>query len=777
MLTSAFKVMIRGLFKDKLFALINVIGLTVGLTVFFVIALFVVEEYSYDTFHTKIDRIAKLGMKGSVTGPIVFNPIAKNLHTELDEIEASSRYGIQPKTVVEWNDVRFHEEEIAKVDSDFFKIFSFGQINGSGSTVLTSSSNVVITQSIKQKYFGEQDAIGEVLKIDGNPYMVSEVLPDIPKNSSLQFSILLPIKTEDYDGWYLPTDGYCLLSDKITHGNWAERLTNTKVSAFGLPEKVNDQYQLTTMPFAEVHLKEESTTSKANSFYVLVFSAIGVLVLLIACINYVNLAIAKSFKRMKEASIRKTLGAGKTDLLLYFLSETLVFSLLSCIIAFALVERLGRYFESITQRELINYDQLAYIPLFLFAISLIMGFLSGYFPALKLTRALPVRILGTSRKSAIGGRFRSVLLGFQFVTSLSLILLTLVVGYQLNYLKTTDRGFETEARLAIKLPASVKDRSGVLKNKLLALGGVQGVSLTEWVPGAYYKTGLLGKHVDRFLGDPDERLMLNYSLADRDFMGIMGIGLLSGTWFSDASTASSKEVLINESMAIMIEGTDPLGARIVDNNDTLKVIGVVADLITESLKLPVEPALFRLGNRDAWSYTLVSMDHDESGEQIADINKVWNEIFPEYPLDSYFLESRIEETHLEESNLNTLFVGFSTVSIIICILGLLGLSAYIQETRSKEFSIHKVLGAGVSSLMNLAFASYVRIIFISLLIAIPIAYYLGNQWLQSFFYRFDFRLIDFTWPLLVMIAMSLAVSLVYILKLIRVNPAETLKSE
>lgn len=773
------KILIRQFFKNKLFAFINVIGLSVGMAVFLTIAFFIRGEYSYDQFHQNVDRIGKMGMTGRIEQPLVFGPIGEQLADAFDEVEKSTRYMLNPKVLIEAGDSRFYEEGIASVDPDFLEIFTFSKADYSSLNPLTESNSFVISQSLKEKCFGEGKAIGESIKIGGVTFLITEVIPDVPSNSTLKFSGLKTFKPDELM-WFMPTEGYFLLNENSSMIGFADKLESMELDRFGIPKPRSGSYNVVTSAFSEVHLLESSATSQSSLYYVRIFMAIGIVVFLIACVNYINMAVAKSFGRSKEAGIRKILGAGKSHLVSRFLQETLLLALMAGLIAIALVERLSIYFKSLTRLDLLPDNSWPFVLIALILLVVLVSLISGLYPALKLSRASMVKAGSLFNDQKRGARRRNLLLGFQFAVSLSLILVTLAVAYQLTYLKTSDLGFEKEAKLVIRGKDGASEKSVALKTELLQIAGVESVSYARWVPGTYSLAMLQGKNIEAYAGDPDEQLRLYYSLSDVDLKETLSLNMVEGNWFGETSSVLGKEVVINETTRALIDKEDVLGAEIVYKRDTLKVIGVVANLKTESFRSAVEPAIFMADAEmtlKATNYAVVSLSKGSLEEQISDIEAVWSELIPEYPLDYSFLEDKMAERHQKEAELNQIFVGFSIVSVILCLLGLLGLSSYMQETRQKEFSIHKVLGAEMSRLIGMVMYDYLKIILISLAIAIPVAYYASQTWLQSFVYRFDFNLFGFSWPVVVIIGLCLGTSLIYILKLARVNPAETLRSE
>lgn len=772
--------------RSKMFSLINILGLSVGMAVSLFVGFYVIEELSYDKFHEDLDRIGKLGMEGSLNISMVYNPVAENLSLEYDEVLYSSRFHstnqssieeFGSKTLVEHGTNKFYEYRVAYADPDFLEIFSFLPSSQKAENPLAVPTNVIITQSIKQKYFGTSVAEGKSLRIAGSEYIVALVIDDLPANSTVQFSILLPIKDSNFE-WYMPTQGYFKLNDGVDWRKFSEKLNNEKISRFGISPKLDDSYHITSMPFGDVHLKESSNTTRANIYYVKVFLIIGVVVLLIACVNYINLSTAQTLKRAKEVGIRKTLGASKNDIVLGFLFETFIYCMVSGTLAFAIVERLSRYFEDATSRDLIPSDNLYLIFVILIALTLVVSFLSGYIPSVWYGRIIPTKnIRSGAIKSVKGLKARSVLLGFQYVISITLILMTMVVYSQLNYLKNSDRGFQKSSKLVVAIRESLGNEKDVLANEIMKVSGVNSMSYTQWVPGRYYTTSLYGNQVESYVGDPDDRIVCSYGVFDDHFLKTLGLQMERGEWFRPSTLSENKEVIINQAASALIGKDNPIGAQIIDGTDTLKVIGVINDLMTESFKVEIRPAIYRYQSEADWRYILLDIDDKGLEATVKSIENIWQNIIEEYPLDSYIIEDYLEAQHRAESGLNKLLMSFAAIAVIICLLGLLGLSAYMQENRQKEFSIHKVLGAGISSLIRMSFSNYIKVILISLLIAVPLAYYAGNSWLETFVYQFDFRIQEFIWPILVLGLLSFSVSMIYIWRLLMVNPVDSLRSE
>jgi len=802
MVRNFIKIAFRNIIKQKLFSIINILGLSLGMGASLFVLLYITDELSYDRFHTDIEDIYRIDLEGRISGQDIVTsssspPVGPSMVNEIPEIKEflrlQSRHGILVKNETE---TFVEKDNIFFADSNFFSFFDFKLLEGNKNAVLKEPNTVVLSKSTAIKYFGEEPAVGKQLTFfnSGTSYEVTGVSENTPSNSHFHFNMILSgshRNTFKSDVWlnngyntYVKSFGY--IDVPVVNTKLAE-LTKKYVgpqieqfmgSTFDDFIKQGNAYGYTLHPLKDIHLYstiEDELEAGGDIQYIYLFSAIGIFIILIACINFMNLSTAKSAGRAKEVGLRKAFGSARKQLVQQFLVESLIFSVLSGVIALGLVYILLPTFNSfagkgIAVAELFSMSSIGIV----IGLALLVGVLAGSYPAFYLTAFRPTEILrGQLKTGAKSGKLRGVLVVVQFAISIVLIVCTLVVYQQLQYTQNVNLGFDRENVIVVKNVARLADDRVVFKNKLMELSSISAASYTNSIiPGVNNTT------IFRTPGAEDDHLMGTY-LADYEHLNALGISLAEGRNFSRDFGSDSSAILVNEATVLEMGWENPIGEKLWyfgDFEEILTVVGVMKDFNFESLHSKVRPLVLRFLNQ---ANTLVV--RFEKGTSASDavsiIESEWKNIAPNELFQYGFLDQDFDALYRSEQRLGKIFYLFTGIAIFIACLGLFGLAAFIAEQRTKEVGIRKALGASNISISTLLSKEFVKYVLIAMLLAIYPAYYIMSGWLESFAYRISIG------PLVFIISgvLALAIALITVsyqaIKAARVNPVESLKYE
>lgn len=761
------KIAFRNLIKHKGYTIINVLGLAIGMAACIIMLLYVQEELSYDEFHEKADRIFRITDEwtaGEISEDLATAPfpVGRVLQLENPEIIESTVRLHQPSiwgntTVISVGDQAFVEKGLMFADSTFFRIFSFEFAHGDPKTALQAPNSVVITEETARKYFGAENPMGKRLALNNQVDMeVTGVLRTIPENSHIKFDLITSLGTlRNWWGWSGFEEGwiwqaawtYVLLEDPGTTESLQAQLPNFVQRHF--PESVKDGSILTLQNIKDIHLHSQrylEIETNGNIIYVYIFSAIAILILFIACINFMNLATARSSQRAREVGMRKVLGAYRTHLIWQFLGESIVLSVLSLLMAIALIEVALPLFNSLTDKALeIHYFENPLVLLGLLGVGLLVGMLSGSYPALYLSGFRPISVLkGSLKKTDQSGRtetsLRKVLVVSQFVVSLVLLICISVIYSQLNYLRNKELGIAREQVLFFEMMGSAFGQYGAIKNQLVENSNILSVSMIGGsVPGL--EDGIANAFVAEGMS-PDKPKWIGIMTATHDIEEVLGLEVIAGRSFSVNFPTDTTEAFILNEAAVREFGWDlesALGKTIerVRSDGSVrqsgKVIGVVRDFHFEPLHEELKPLIIRFGG----GQVALRMRPDDIQATLAHIRQTWDTFAPEWPLTYRFLDEDIEHLYRREQKLGQVIQYFTSLAIFIACLGLFGLAAFTAEQRTKEIGIRKVLGATVGSLVVLLCREFTKLVLIAFMVASPLAYWAMQQWLDNFAYRVD----------------------------------------
>jgi ABC-type antimicrobial peptide transport system permease subunit len=730
------KIAFRNLIRHKGYTLINVSGLAIGMTCCMLIFLWVRHELSYDRFHTKADRIYRVYQEKHHQGGIMhFSniplPLAPELQSSVPEISAAARL-IGFGSTVRYQGKSFHERFLLYGDPAVFQIFSFSFRRGEARSAFSDPNSIVITDTMAQKYFGEEDPMGKVLVIDGTDQLrVTGVLDNIPENSSLRLDFIVPMAFLEASGFDITRwDSSMCQTYILLHPLVAFREVEAKISGL-LQAHVSDSDEILRLqPLKRIHLYTLYGEPGAKK-YVFIFSLIAAFILTIASINFTNLATARSFRRAREVSLRKVVGAQRWQVARQFFGESLFMALLALGLSLLLVELSLPAFSRLAGKTLsLNLfgDGVLYAGLLL--IGLVTGLLSGSYPAVFLSSFRPAVVLkGISRLPGGGTRLRKVLVVFQFSLSIMLIISTLVIDSQLQYLQEKDLGFDRENLVYIEMGPRIGENFDAVKSELISHPGIRNITRTFQVP-SYNRLSAPAEWSGK---TPDQDIIFHVSIVDYDYIETLGLELVEGRNFSRDFSTDTRNFILNQ------EAVRKTGLRYPVGHDfgvweEGQIIGVVKDYNFMPLSFTIEPLVLALRS-DLYRYAMVQMEGPDLPGAINHMEATWQSFDPDFPFEYHFLNDDFDLIYRSETRMGKLVRYFTVLAIFISCLGLLGLTSFMTEQRTREIGIRKLLGASVSGIVTLLLRDFSRWVLLANLVAWPAAYYAMWSWLQAYAYQ------------------------------------------
>lgn len=785
------KIAFRNVVRHKGYSFINIAGLAIGMACFLLILLYVRNELSYDRFHDRSERIYRIAIdiqqgdnvRSAVWSPV---PLGPALQADFPETEQVIRFWRAFRPIVFNDEQSFREKYFYFTDPEVFQVFSFDLIEGNPQTALASPNSVVVTESTARRLFGDAPVLGQVVRYEGYPagtreFTVTGILRDLPNNTQFKFDYLASlagVETEaDNWGSRKPIWTYVLLSEGANPSELKQKLDgyieqkNPRTSA---------QFTLYLEPLTDVHLFSRFTGgfkpgSDIASVYL--FSAIGFFILVIACVNFMNLATARSLKRAKEVGMRKVLGAQRSQLVKQFLGEAILLSCLSLLLALFLLELLLPWFNSTFNTALtVQYTKDSGLFLFVLATVLLVGLLAGSYPAVFLSRFRPVKTLrGRMASGASGVNLRKGLVVFQFVISIVLIAGTLLVKRQLDYVRHKKLGFDKE--MVVVLPYSANETP--LLNALLGDARVKSVSVSQRVPVNDINSD--GRTVS--LSQLDEPLRVESFVVDERFLSTYGMHLIAGRGFSREMASDTAAFVINETAVNAFGLRSPqeaIGRELTwSGYKNGRIIGVIEDFHTTSLHEPIEPTVLHMLPNEEWWRTFISVrvqSGDLSGT-LSFLESTWRRFTPDGVYSAFFIDDSLAQLHRADQQFGRIFAAFAGLAIVIACLGLFGLAAFSAEQRTKEIGIRKVLGASVAGIVNLLSLEFVKLVILASVVASPVAWFAMNKWLENFAYRIE---IDW-WVFALAGGLALMIALLTVstqaIRAALANPVESLRYE
>jgi len=770
MILNLIKVAFRNFWKNKSSSLINVIGLSVGLACFFLIMVNVKDEFSYDNFHENKDRIYRVALEriypdNVVNYSIIPSGIGPAMKTDFPEIEDMTRvFKMQGEVVFQYEDKSFEEKSLCFAEPNFFKVFSIPLIEGDPDSVFPNPNSLVMTKETALKYFGDENAIGKQITTPQGEFMVSGVC-GLPQNSHMEFDFLGSLQLIGFDRQpnyvSFSVHTYVLLKEGVSPEvieqkmpALVERYAAGQIEAqtgisFESYTKAGNGYNYFLQPVQDIHLKSHLSSEikpSGNILYVYIMIAIAVFVIIIACINFMNLATAQSSTRAREVGIRKIIGSTRGPLIRQFLIESLLTGLISTFFAAVLIQIFLPIFNQLQNKQLeINFIKDPLNLVVLLCIGLLVGTLAGIYPSFFLSSYEPSTILrGRFARSKKGIRLRNALVVFQFMLSIVLISMTMIVFRQIDFMQNKDLGFEENNLIVVERAFTLGNQQDAFKQEIKGIPGVvdAGASNTFIQGGFYY--GVMFRDQQ----SPDVKTTRGMTIDD-DFTETIGIEVLEGRDFSKEFN-DEWNVIINQAAIREFGWDDPIGMKLrrLGGEDEVTgdytIIGVVEDFHYNSLHEDIDsfvfftlPETFTEENdqQGFFPYLNIKVEPDNISSTLASLEQKWNEFNPREPFSSFFLNEKLNDLYSNEKTSGKIFTVFSGLAIIIACIGLFGLSAYMAEQRTKEIGIRKTLGSTSSQIVILLSKDFAKLLILAFLISVPIGYFIMTKWLQNFAYR------------------------------------------
>ncbi len=782
MLNSYFKIAFRNLWRHKFYAFINIIGLTIGLSIVFMIALFVNDELSFDQFHKKKERLYRVVENQYYAGqpvfPVAVTPTAlgPSLMEEYPEIVNFTRV-YNDNFRFELGEKKISENSGIVADASFFEMFTFPLVSGTVQSFKTDLNALILTEELADKYFPDEEATGKSINLDGEQFFVRAVMADPPKNSHLPFR-------------YITNFERYLSGDPDRANSWGSNWLYTYVEMAPAVDlntvndkiigqiKANNEGSVTDIylqPLTDIYLGEVDFTvearRKGEMMYVKIFSIVAIFILIISCINFMNLSTARSAKRAKEVGLRKTVGANRRQLVFQFLSESVLLSVTAVILSIGVVALLLPFFNQIANKE---FDLRTFLEagtgfklgLGILLTAVLTGLFSGSYPALFLSSIEPVRTLGTHGTALRqGAGLRKILVILQFTISVVLIIGTMVVYQQFRFIQDVNLGYNKNNIIYTFVPG---EKSEVFSNEIRNQRGVINVGLSNRHP-AYVLSSTSG--FDWPGKNPDETILMHYMSVDEHYMPTMEMNVIDGRQFVHTDTSV---VIINERAKEIMGLEDPVGQSLSGRND-YRIVGVVSDFNFKSIHTAIEPIV--IFKSDELSRVYIRYDPMEQAEISERIESVWMDFFPDREFNIYYLDEDFNDMYDAEMRTSKLSTYFAGLAIIISCLGLFGLVSYATEQRTKEIGIRKVLGASISNLFLLLTYDFTRLVLIALVIAIPVGWYAMNQWLDSYAYRIDISVWVFILSAITAVLIAVATVSYQSVRASISNPVRALRNE
>ena len=789
MLKNLIKTAVRHILKHFGYSILNILGLTLGISSAIFLIIYVADEVSYDRYHEKADRIYRVSSK--ITEPddqftwiVAQIPFGPQVVKDYPEVQSYVRFINMPRSLYKYEDKEFNEENFFFVDSTLFDIFSYRVIKGEVKSALLNPKKIVLTEKTATKYFGNTDPIGKTLTAGTDTYEVTGVIEDIPTNSHFRFDAVaarnnLPKQLGSWGNFGVFT--YLLFPE-----NFDVKSFETKMQGMYEPYMkpifgpLNIKIEYILEPLTRIHLystKSGEPEPTGSITYVYIFAIVALFLVLIAAMNYMNLATARSTRRAREVGLRKVVGSRRGPLVMQFLSESTVFTLISLVISIILLVILLPKFNLLAGK---SFDlHIIYSPvvlLTLIGVLLVVGIVGGSYPAFFLSRFSPVTVLkGVITQGSAGSLFRKILVVIQFTVSVIMIVCTLVVFRQLNYLKTMDQGFDQTNVIGLQLNQEMVRKYPVVKQALLENPNIKFVTSTNTAVGSGSGKVIFNVETDQGMAQKG----VNFAVVDYDFIETLGIKIANGRGFQkDMPSDTLSGVVVNETFVNRMAWKDPIGKKVElgdANTIRARVIGVMKDYHQTGMYNGIESLL--LVYRPLNNIIYIKLSGNDTKQTIAFIETKWKEIFPDQPFNYTYLSERFGEQFQADEKRGLIFTIFTILAILIACLGLFGLASYMVEQRTKEIGIRKVFGANEGVILRLIAKDFLLLVSIGIVIAVPVSYYFMSKWLENYVYRTNISVPLLIIAALLTILITFATISYKAYQASVMNPANSLKTE
>ncbi|MCP4723736.1 MAG: FtsX-like permease family protein [bacterium] len=794
------KIAFRTIKRQTGYSVINISGLTIGMACAVLILLWVQDELSYDAFHKGSENIYRVGAAFHVDGNIFYGPqtsapTGPKLRSDFPEILksttlCSSWITGNSRNVIKFGEKAFFTNNLVLSDQSFFDIFTFPFINGDKSKALSSPNNIVLTKTTAEKCFGDEDPINKTILVDGNPVIVTGVIEDLPDNSHIQFDAMLPLVyvSSSRNAFFLNKwDSYGFSNYvQVSEGTNTEEVDG-KISELirkNDPNFGDTAAYIFLQPLAKIRLYNVDGSAGFIQ-YVYIFSTIAIIVLMIACINYMNLSTARSVKRAKEIGLRKVVGSSRAQIIRQFFTESIIYSFLSFILSIMVVKLLIPQFNALTGKqivfELTNLGDLSGLMI----IAVLTGLVSGCYPALYLSSFKPISII--KKLTGEGGRsslFRKILVVMQFSLSTGLIICMMIVSKQVGFMRDAEVGFEKENVITLPVTGDIGNFLESFKLELLANPAIQSVSVKSTSP---LSSGGTSGTISWEEKDPALQIAFNHPMVDHDYFKTMNMQITEGRDFSrDIQSDLNNGFILNEEAVRLGNIEDPVGKQIRVNGASGTIIGVVKNAQLGSLRFTIQPEVFHLSRsfREQFQTLFIKIKSSGSGNQvdnitsaIAHIQTVWSKFIPDSPVEYSFLDDTIANQYRAELRIKGILNYFTFLAVFLSCLGLFGLTSFMTEQRTKEIAVRKTLGAPVSKILYILMNQFLMWILIANVIAWPVSYFLMDRWLQDFANRIDIAIVTFIFALSLTLVIAVATVMYQSLKAALANPVDSLMYE
>lgn len=774
---------IRNMIRNKLVTSLNIVGLTFGLACVILFFIWVMDEFSYDRFHENKDRIFNIltsYVQDESTGTMSVTPLplAPTLEQRYPEVETFTRYWEYP-AIVKYGEITDLEQDLFLVDKGFFNMFSFPLKYGEKDKDLLTKSSIILTESKANKYFGKENPVGKVIKVgDDLQLTVTGIIEDPPENTTFDFSMLASIEHVDpfrlYDDWSFAGPSYIMLSQ----GSSWENL-QSKIDTIYREFDPDIEARVRLQPLKDIYLYRDGRQERIRQ--VILFSGIAIIILLLACINYMNINTARSLKRSEEIGLRKTNGSSRKQIIFQFMSESFISTFISIFIALMLVGLLRPLFNELTQKQLeINYGDPGFIA-GLFIIYIITSFVSGIYPSLVLSSYSPVQAVGGLTKSNKNKTFLNSLIVLQFTLSIGLIICSVTVKRQENYLNRKDLGINTKNIIVMPFGGDIINHYDVLRDQFMTHPGIENISASFNLPMN------LNSYVGYTWDDtpPEDAIGVWYNMVDFDFIETMEIEMLQGRPFSrEHASDDSTGYIINESTMQMMDVENAVGMSINFMHPHLPeplregtIIGVVKNFNFRPLNEEISPLVLKI-YRPFYNRLYIKYKEDSDPSEVLQVlEEKQAELFPGLPFNYSFLDDEVENLYNVEHRTGRIIRYFTLISIIISCMGILGMALYDLELKTRQVVIRKVLGSHERQIFQMLMNEYNKWILLSFIIATPLSIVITTRWLQNFAYSVKISPFTYILSLAAVLALTSLIVLLVSVRIVRLNPADVLHVE
>lgn len=794
MLKNYLRIAVRHLLRQPGYAGLNIFGLTLGIVSSLVILLYLNQELSFDNYHKDADLIYRISSRFEEADGTKDNwastqmPLGPTVKETFAEVNQYARFVFQRRARLENNNTSYYVEDMFLVDSTVFDVLTFEFLQGDQATALNQPNSICLSESVANRIFKGENPMGKILGSDDHSFQVTGVYKDQPRNSHIIANALGSLSTDQNRYTSQRWGGF---------GNHTYIKLNSSAEAQVVEDKLNkeimdkyvrvifDQFDLKVvyelLPIRDIHLYsdfEGEPRPLGSMEYIYVFAVVALFLIIIACINYMNLATARSMRRSLEVGVRKTMGAQRSSLITQFIAESVVIAFTSLILSLFILSLAVPVINNQLGTSL-DFSQLLQIEVvgIIVMILIVTGIFSGSYPAFYLSAFTPSRALRGAGASKRSGNpwLRRTLVGLQFAISIFMLISTFIIYDQMQYLRSKDLGFDKEQVLTFELRGQTYEHWDVLKNRLLQNPNISTAASTSAIPGGGYPNFMMPVETNEGVM---KDLGLNTLRVDFQYFPALGVEIVDGRNFSSQfSTDTSHAVIVNEAMVRRLEWEDPIGKRIQYSRDSTvfhRVVGVARDFHQSSLHDPIEPLLFvpNLTN----GRVMLRLDGNYL-ETLSYVEQTWKDLFPNLPFESQFLDQNFVEFYVEDQIRGNLFLGFSIIMIVIAALGLLGLASFTAEQRSKEISIRKVLGASIGELISLLVKEFVYLVLIGALPAFVCAYLFAENWLEGFEYHVNINFVLFGLVTMIILFVTVSTTGIHAFRAAQANPSDNLKDE